>query len=266
MLSWRSSIRSQAAASPLSQPGPRTLSNVSWVSGITQVRACTPLVTDPISLPPGIEANRSRLVLPCSSDTPLERPAKRRHRAAVLNLLWSSSGSWPKASSVSVGTFQRSAQNFNIGPMSCLSKRSIPAGTGVCVVNTKRGLTALAASSRVAPARSSLSSSSKIRNPACPSFRWITGTFHPSAARALIPPTPRTISWARRWRRSPLYRRSVIPRSSSLLASMSVSSRISGTRPTSNCHRRAATSRPKRGTVITSPVSVAPRLSGSCLS
>ena len=75
--------------------------------GAAQVRACTPLVIDPIGTSPASKPghsslNMARLTRPCSSETPLARCASRRPMCAMLNFVGSSSA--PNARIRSVGT------------------------------------------------------------------------------------------------------------------------------------------------------------------
>ena len=93
--------------------------------------------------------------------------------------------------------------------MRARSKRSMPAGTGVCVVNTPPARTASTAPSNGSPAATSSRIRSRLRNPAWPSLLWNTCGSIPRARRARTPPMPRTISWRSRWCESPPYSRSV---------------------------------------------------------
>jgi hypothetical protein len=89
------------------------------------------------------------------------------------------------------------------------SNRSMPAGTGVWVVNTVAERTAVRASSHVigsVPSAGSMSSAirSTPRNPAWPSLQWKTsGAGAPvsreKARSARIPPIPRSSSCWSRW-------------------------------------------------------------------
>ena len=85
----------------------------------------------------------------------------------------------------------------------------MPAGTGVCVVNTVPARTADSASSndRLRPDVSSRSRS-RPRKPAWPSLVWNTsGCVWPVSSQyvrtARTPPTPARISWRMRWFWSP---------------------------------------------------------------
>jgi hypothetical protein len=64
-----------------------------WRRGATHVRAWTPLVTAPMSLPLGTPAKSSRLTAPWSLDTPFALPAIWRQNAAMLNAAGSSPSS-----------------------------------------------------------------------------------------------------------------------------------------------------------------------------
>ena len=85
----------------------------------------------------------------------------------------------------------------------------MPAGTGVCVVNTVPARTADSAWSKVRPSSAtSVEMRSMPRKPAWPSFMWKTsGAGCPVAAQnartARRPPTPTRISCLMRWSWSP---------------------------------------------------------------
>ena len=78
-----------------------------------------------------------RLTAPCSTETPLARWPRLKPMCAMLNI--DGSSSWPSARMRSIGTPGRpprwAATRSRV-------KRSMPAGTGVCVVNTVPARTA----------------------------------------------------------------------------------------------------------------------------
>ena len=115
----------------------------------TQVGACTPLVTDEIgtsaaSKPGHRSLNIPRLTMPCSFATPLRRCASRSPMWAMLKTVGSSSS--PSSSTRSSGT-PWNASPVKTPSISSRGKRSMPAGTGVCVVKTVPARTASSASS-----------------------------------------------------------------------------------------------------------------------
>ena len=113
------------------------------------------------------------------------------------------------------------------------SKRSLPAETGVWIVNTVSRRTCRQAPRRASsPAATSSRARSTSRNAEWPSLRCQAAGSMPSARSARTPPTPRTSSWCSRISRPRTYRMWVIGRSASSLSGMSVSSSSSGTRPT----------------------------------
>ncbi|SLH34752.1 Uncharacterised protein [Mycobacteroides abscessus subsp. abscessus] len=207
-----------------SQPRPSSASStptssraLSIHSRAAQVGACTPLVTDPIgtssaSKPGESGANMPRLTSPCSRETPLARCASRRPMCAMLNT--AGSGSRPSARIRSTESPGSSADSGSpcappkyrrtIG----IGNRSMPAGTGVCVVNTVAARTTASAVSKSIPSATYSRMRSTPRKPAWPSFMWKTsGSGSPSArvnARtARTPPIPARISWRMRWSWSP---------------------------------------------------------------
>ena len=102
------------------------------------------------------------------------------------------------------------------------------------------------------PSRSAGAASSSGASAAWPSFRWTTPGSIPSARSARTPPTPSRTYCARRVSGSATYSRAVIQRSSGPFSGQSVSSRNSGTRPTSTRQIRAVTFASQIGTSIVS--------------
>ena len=83
-------MRAHSSAPASSHAGETYLEKRSSICEDTQVRPCTPLVTEPIGTSSagtgGHRAwNISRLVWPCSLATPLDMPARRRPMTAMLN-------------------------------------------------------------------------------------------------------------------------------------------------------------------------------------
>jgi hypothetical protein len=143
----------------------------------TQVGACTPLVIEPIgtssrSNPGQSSLNMSRLTSPCSSETPLTRWARRMPMTAMLNLAGSASA--PSARIRSTGTVGQALSPPNWRAIMSTGKRSMPAGTGVCVVNTVPARTTSSASSKESRASVSSRMRSTPRKPAWPSLVWKT--------------------------------------------------------------------------------------------
>ena len=186
-------------------------------AGAAHVGACTPLVIEPIgtsagSKPGHSSLNMPRLTLPCSSETPLARCASRRPMCAMLNFDGSSSapnammrssgtpGQQPRSSAPADRALrQRSSELPKYRLTISTGNRSIPAGTGVCVVNTVDERTTVSAVSKSSPASISSRMRSTPRNPAWPSFMWNTsGEARPStsvnARIARTPPMPARIS------------------------------------------------------------------------
>ena len=94
------------------------------------------------------------------------------------------------------------------------SNRSMPAGTGVCVVNTVPARPTSRASSKLSPCSAYSRIRSRPRNPAWPSLVWKTsGEGCPRSAQnartARTPPMPSSSSWRSRWSLPPPYSRSV---------------------------------------------------------
>lgn len=194
-----------ARSAPISAAPRRT------TAGSIQVGACTPLVIEVIGTSsaskPGHSApNMARLTAPCRVLTPLARWARRRPMAAMLNSLGSPPGQFsrPSASTWSTGTPRSAASPLKCRATSSLSKRSMPAGTGVWVVNR---VPARTASSALEKSAGAVSTSSRIRsmprNPACPSLVWKTSGAGCPVSRqntrsARTPPMPSSISWSSR--------------------------------------------------------------------
>ena len=130
-----------------------------------------------------------------------------------------------------------------------MSKRSLPAETGVWIVNTLSRRTRAQASSSSAPAATYSRARSASRNAEWPSLRCQTAGARPSARIARTPPMPRTSSWCSRISRPRTYRMWVIGRSSTAFSATSVSRRRTGTRPTSASQTAIASTRPGSSTV-----------------
>ncbi len=145
---------------------------------------------------------------------------------AMLNTAGSPPGnvSAPNASTRSVGSAGSPA-----APLKCRStrsrlNRSMPAGTGVCVVNTVPARHSSWASSKLSPYPAYSLIRSTPRNPACPSLVWNTsGSACPvslqNARNARTPPIPSSSSWRNRWSPPPPYSRSVTSRRAGSLSS-----------------------------------------------
>ncbi len=134
---------------------------------------------------------------------------------------------------------------------SLASKRSCPAGTGVCVVNTTSRETRGTAASNPMPSSSiRWRMASNTAKALCPSLRWRTPGEIPSALRARRPPTPNSNSWRIRIRKSPPYRREVSSRSSGAFPTTSESRRNRLRRPTFTRHTLAC-KRPLRVSIST---------------
>ena len=121
----------------------------------------------------------------------------------------------------------------------------MPAGTGVCVVNTVAARTRVRAVSKSSCCSEMYSRiRSTPRKPACPSFMWNTsGAGKPSIAvnarMARTPPIPASNSCLMRCSWSPPYNRSVTLRRSCSFSGMSESNSSSGIRPTWATHTLA---------------------------
>ncbi len=181
-----------------------------------------------------------RLTEPCSCETPLARCASRKPITAMLNIAGSppSNCSAPSARIRSTGTPGQELSPPKYCATRSIGNRSMPAGTGVWVVNTVPARDTSRAASKVSPV-SSVSSRirSRPRKPAWPSLVWKTsGAVAPvireKARIARTPPMPSSISWRSRCSVLPPYSRSVTVRMTSLFSSTSESSSSSGTRPT----------------------------------
>ena len=177
----------------------------SMTSRLTHVGACTPLVIEPIgtslgSKPGQSPANISRLTAPCSLLTPLARWASRRPMHAMLNTFGSPpGGSAPSARMRSTGMPGVALPPPNARTIMSRGNRSIPAGTGVCVVNTVAARVASRASWKFSPAEMYSRMRSSPRNPACPSLVWKTSGSGVAVTRlkarsARTPPMPSSIS------------------------------------------------------------------------
>ena len=130
------------------QSSPTSRLSSSSTRSLTHVRACTPFVTWPIGaftagssghMPPNICRDTS----PWRRATPFDRAAKRRPITAMLNLPSGSSARVPSSNSVvelHPALLRRSVVKYCSN--SSRGKRSMPAGTGVCVVNTPPARTA----------------------------------------------------------------------------------------------------------------------------
>ena len=107
-----------------------------------------------------------------------------------------------------------SGSSSNCWRTSSRSNRSMPAGTGVWVVNTVPARQTSMASSKLRPRSAYSRIRSRPRNPACPSLVWNTsGEGWPVSAQkartARMPPMPSSSSWRSRWSLPPPYSRSV---------------------------------------------------------
>ena len=124
----------------------------------------------------------------------------------MLNGVGSSAGApgWrPRANSSSIDTPHSAANAVKYFSNKPPSNWSIPAETGVWVVNTLPARTASTATANGMPAATCSWIRSKPRNPAWPSLVWKTSGSMPSARRARTPPIPSMISWRSRWCESP---------------------------------------------------------------
>ncbi|CPU29287.1 Uncharacterised protein [Mycobacteroides abscessus] len=171
--SW---IRSHPLAS-LNASAPTSCWPSSSHCGAAHVGACTPLVIEPMGTSAASKdgqrpLNIDRLTWPCSSDTPLARWASRSPMWAMLKVEGSSSA--PSAMMRSTGTpgsKVESPDSPKYRRTRSTGNRSMPAGTGVCVVNTvldRTTVKAVSTSSPCCPMYSRMRSSP--RNPACPSL------------------------------------------------------------------------------------------------
>src|SRR5450759_769964 len=113
-------------------------------------------------------------------------------------------GSAPSASTRSTGTPGEALSPPKCKAINSRGNLSIPAGTGVWVVNTVPARTTSRASSKVRPAAVSSRIRSTPWKPACPSLVWNTsGAAVPEMAQnartARTPPMPSSISCSSRW-------------------------------------------------------------------
>ena len=180
----------------------------------------------------------------------------------MLNLPSGSSARGPSSNSSSNVTPHASANVVKYGSNRSRGKRSMPAGTGVWVVNTPPARTASIASANDSPCSVHSRTRSRPRNPAWPSLVWNTCGCRSSARRARTPPMPRTISWRSRCCSSPPYSRLVTAIASGGFPGTFVSSRYRRMRPTSTRHTRTCTSTPARSTTTCTPVGCAPSAGG----
>ena len=151
------------------------------ISDETQVAPCTPLVMWPTGVSdsgtPGHRSwNIARLTSPCSADTPLRRSARRMPITAMLKRSdGSAPGRWPSDISSSRPIPHSEAQRPKYFSISSRGNWSMPAGTGVWVVNTAPERTASNASAKDSPSRCiSIRMRSRPRKPAWPSLVWKT--------------------------------------------------------------------------------------------
>jgi len=182
---------------------------------------------------------------------------------AMLNLPSFSSSRLPMAIRSSKVTPYEAAKVPKYFFISSGEKRSMPAGTGVCVVNTPPARTDSTASLNVNPLATSSRMRSSDRKPAWPSLVWNTCGCSPSARNTRTPPMPSTISWRRRCSVSPPYKRLVMAAASGLLPSTLVSRRYSGTRPTCTFHTLMRTCSPAISSVTCTSVVCIARPNGS---
>ncbi len=178
-------------------------------------------------------AHISRAISPCRALTPLAYAAKRSASTVML-----------KRSPQGVSHFakfmnpvrsnpicpQKEAKNLSIISS---GKASLPAATGVCVVNTELEATTCCAWKKLKCfCWTNSRTRSRLRNAAWPSFMWKTVGEMPSARSARTPPIPSTTSWAMRISWSPPYSLAANSRSLGAFCTTSVSSRKMGMRPT----------------------------------
>ena len=206
----------------------------------------TPLVMWPIGTPswprPGHRhCHMLRETSPCSDETALARRETLSASTVMQkSSLWLSGSTRPRAIRKCRSMPIAFAQGPKCSSIRSAEKRSWPAGTGVCVVNTVRQATRRMASSTVVPSRSMLCRiNSSTANALCPSFKCTTPGAMPKASSARTPPMPSSSSWRMRVRVSPPYSRAVSSRSSGALPGTSESSKYSRLRPTVSFHTRA---------------------------
>ena len=162
----------------------------------------TPFVTAPIGISESGASGKTprqsrRETCAWSFETPFTREESLSPRTAIEKDSFGSSGTWrpsPRRSSNAIPNVSASFSKYRF--MTSLGKRSIPAGTGVCVVKTFPAVAISRASANVRP-RSARSwrIRSRPRNAACPSFAWRTVGLRPATSSARMPPIPRTSSW-----------------------------------------------------------------------
>ena len=127
-----------------------------------QVGACTPLVMGMISLACSTSSHIVRDTSACSSETAFARRESRSPATVMLN------GS-PPIWRISQSTSSQQAPSRRSSASACTS---LPAATGVWVVNTICSRTAAQASTNDAPATMRSAISSMPANAACPSLKW----------------------------------------------------------------------------------------------
>ena len=139
---------------------------------------------------------------------------RRRLNAVMSNWPRSPSVPRPRSRTPSTGTPPSSSSGPATRRTRSASKRSLPAETGVWIVNTLSRRTRAQASSRAAPAATYSRARSASRNAEWPSLRCQTAGARPSARTARTPPMPSTSSWWSRISRPRTYRMWLIGRSS----------------------------------------------------
>ena len=163
---------------------------------------------DPIGTSATVRSGHSslnifRLVAPCSADTPFDRAARRSPISAMLNVGSSRLVVAPEREQLSIVTPHSPANDVKYFSNRAPSNWSIPADTGVWVVNTLPARTASTATANGMPAATCSRMRSRPRNPAWPSLVWKTSGSMPRARSARTPPMPSMISWRSRWCESP---------------------------------------------------------------
>jgi hypothetical protein len=214
-----------------SHPSGRCRSSSERIGGDIHDATCTPLVTWPIgtssSDAPGYSGRHmSRATCPCRRLTPFAaRDSLSPSTVMPTSAEGSSGGTRPSPSTdtgstpISEGRLPTTRRNSSAVYV------SLPAATGVCVVNTVFCRAASTASSNDSPEATPSRTSSSGAIAACPSFRWNTPGSIPIARIARTPPRPSSAYWARRISRSPTYSRDVIHRSTTWFSGRSESSR-----------------------------------------
>ena len=173
------------------------------------VRACTPFVIEPIGAsstgrPGQRPCHISRDTSPCSAETPFACDDVRSAKGVSPK---PSSPSWtrPSAANSSHPKPQRATSGPTFCSTSAASKTSLPAGTGVCVVNTvdaRRRSQRLVAARRSRPRRARAGARAG-GTPSGPRSCGRPSARLPSARRTRTPPTPSTSSCRSRCWRSP---------------------------------------------------------------